>query len=442
MKKVLSLVYDFPPYVSVGGLRPHNWYKYLKEFGVEPVIITRQWDNEYGNELDYIAPSKSKETIIEHSTSGTIYRSPYLPNLSNRILLKHGNHRFKIFRKIITAYYEFAQFFYVTGTKKELYSAAQDYLRENKVDAIIATGEPFVLFSFASKLSKEFNTPWIADYRDLWSQYGDVEKNTALKLFYRFFEKRIMRNVNQITTVSEFLEHKIQSLGIDKKFHLLPNGFDHELIDEVAQIEPKNDCLNIAFVGSIYEWHPWQSFILNFCKYINEHPKAELKVNFYGVSGKERIESFIMDNHPELKDYFTFTPRIPNREVLERLAENNVMLLFNYYSYMGTKIFDYLGVKRKIILCYSDDKEANRLKEKYYGIEEIEGISKTLQADLIAATKSGIVVKDAVHLSYVLDDLWQEFVEKGEIECNSIGVEKFSRKEQVEKLAGIIKGLD
>jgi hypothetical protein len=149
-----------------------------------------------------------------------------------------------------------------------------------------------------------------------------------------------------------------------------------------------------------------------------------------------------MDNHPELKDYFTFTPRIPNREVLERLAENNVMLLFNYYSYMGTKIFDYLGVKRKIILCYSDDKEANRLKEKYYGIEEIEGISKTLQADLIAATKSGIVVKDAVHLSYVLDDLWQEFVEKGEIECNSIGVEKFSRKEQVEKLAGIIKGLD
>jgi len=29
-KKVLILAYDFPPYVSVGGMRPYNWYRYLK----------------------------------------------------------------------------------------------------------------------------------------------------------------------------------------------------------------------------------------------------------------------------------------------------------------------------------------------------------------------------------------------------------------------------
>ncbi len=34
MKRLLILAYDFPPYVSVGGLRPYAWYKYLKEFGV------------------------------------------------------------------------------------------------------------------------------------------------------------------------------------------------------------------------------------------------------------------------------------------------------------------------------------------------------------------------------------------------------------------------
>ena len=36
MKKVLIFAYDFPPYVSVGGLRPYSWYKYLKEYGIEP----------------------------------------------------------------------------------------------------------------------------------------------------------------------------------------------------------------------------------------------------------------------------------------------------------------------------------------------------------------------------------------------------------------------
>jgi hypothetical protein len=25
MKKLLILAYDFPPYVSVGGMRPYNW---------------------------------------------------------------------------------------------------------------------------------------------------------------------------------------------------------------------------------------------------------------------------------------------------------------------------------------------------------------------------------------------------------------------------------
>ena len=52
MKKVLILAYDFPPYVSVGGMRPYNWYRYLKEFDVEPVVITRQWENKHGNQLD------------------------------------------------------------------------------------------------------------------------------------------------------------------------------------------------------------------------------------------------------------------------------------------------------------------------------------------------------------------------------------------------------
>jgi hypothetical protein len=67
MKKVLILAYDFPPYVSVGGLRPYNWYKHLKEFGVEPIVVTRQWGNVHGNHLDYISAGESEESIIENT---------------------------------------------------------------------------------------------------------------------------------------------------------------------------------------------------------------------------------------------------------------------------------------------------------------------------------------------------------------------------------------
>ena len=37
--KVLILAYDFPPYVSVGGIRPYNWMKFMPEFDVEPMVM-------------------------------------------------------------------------------------------------------------------------------------------------------------------------------------------------------------------------------------------------------------------------------------------------------------------------------------------------------------------------------------------------------------------
>ena len=190
MKKVLILAYDFPPYVSVGGLRPYAWYNYLKEFGVEPIVVTRQWGNAHGNHLDYISAGSSKQTIVEVSEHGTIIRSPYKPNFANRLLLKHGDHRYRFLRKSISAYYEFAQFLLPIGPKIELYKAAKHYLKNNQVDAIIATGDPFVLFGYASKLSKAFNIPWIADYRDPWSHNEEAQKTMIQKTWNTYMEKK------------------------------------------------------------------------------------------------------------------------------------------------------------------------------------------------------------------------------------------------------------
>ncbi len=37
---------------------------------------------------------------------------------------------------------------------------------------------------------------------------------------------------------------------------------------------------------------------------------------------------------------------------------------------MGTKIYDYLGLKRKILFCFTADENALILKDKYYKIDE------------------------------------------------------------------------
>src|SRR5688500_6604075 len=133
MVKVLILAYDYPPYVSVGALRPYSWFKYLPEFGGFPIVVTRQWSNTYGSHLDYIAPSDSAHTVFEESEKGSIIRTPYIPNASNKLMLKYGDSKFRSLRKIISGFYEFGQFLFPIGPKANLYFEADRYLSENKV---------------------------------------------------------------------------------------------------------------------------------------------------------------------------------------------------------------------------------------------------------------------------------------------------------------------
>ena len=99
---------------------------------------------------------------------------------------------------------------------------------------------------------------------------------------------------------------------------------------------------------------------------------------------------------------------------------------------MGTKIYDYIALKRQILLCYTDDKEANFLKTKFFNIEDRSNIM--LQEELLNETESGIAIKNAKELQNNLSKLYEEFLENKKIECKSKKIEFYSRKIQTKKL--------
>lgn len=439
MKKVLILAYDFPPYVSVGGLRPYNWYRHFKEFDIEPIIITRQWGNTYGNSLDYVAEGTSNELITESNELGTVLRTPYHPNLSNRLLLKYGEKSFKFVRKAISGFYEFGQFLFPIGPKAQLYKAAKTYLKTTKVDVIVATGDPFVLFSYASKLSKKFDIPWIADYRDPWSQSFSAKKGFFQRKFDLYFEKRIVKTALQINTVDQLFKLKLNQLFPSKRIEIFPNGYDANEIAKTNSIQQNAEILTFSFIGTIYLWHPIRELLNDFSLFSERHPEKDFRIKFYGINNAEEITQLVHSQFKKLSHKIKLIAKLPNGELLEQLAKDNVLLLFNYYQFTGTKIYDYLGLKRKILLCYENSKEAEILKNQYY-FHSIE-TDITPQIDIINKTNSGVIVRDSAHLLKVLEQMYTEFQETGQIACDSVGVENYSRKIQVEKLAELIKSL-
>ena len=156
MKNALVLAYDFPPYNSVGALRPKSWFDHMQEFNIRPIVVTRQWTSSGNNSVDYVSFSKNDKPQILNLEKGIKIETPYKPNISNKIYLRFGKNKFSLIRKIINFYFEVFQFIFLVGPKKEIYFSARQYLKKNNVDIIIATGEPFVLFHYAKKLSNEF----------------------------------------------------------------------------------------------------------------------------------------------------------------------------------------------------------------------------------------------------------------------------------------------
>lgn len=442
MKRVLILAYDFPPFVSVGGLRPDSWYKYFHEFGIYPILVTRQWENKYQNHLDYIAPSQSDETIIEADEKGTLIRTPYSPNLANRIMLKYGDSKFVLVRKLITAFFEISQWFLPIGPKYTLYRTADDYIKTNRVDCIIATGDPFILFKYANQLSKDHQIPWIADYRDLWSQDLGLNNSPIYRKLMAFFEKRIVSKATVILVVNQFLKEEINRLIPEKKIELILNGFDPAYIEAARRLPQEDKVFSIGYAGSLYDWHPIESFLSALNKFIQKYPAKKIVVNFYGSNRPETIEDIKENVFPALKEIVRLIPRLSNKALLEQLAKNHLLLLFNDYYINGTKIYDYIGIQRKILFCYTQDERTISIAEQILNREDIRQKKHNLQSQFIEETNSGILIKDEDALLLALESQYEIFDSLKQVPCNSSNIDQFSRKRQIKNLAEIINQLN
>ncbi len=438
MKKILILAYDFPPYVSVGGLRPYAWYKYFHEFGIYPIVITRQWSNRHGNHLDYISAGESVYPIVDTSDNGTIIRTPYKPNLANRIILKYGDNKYVFFRKIISFYYELMQFFFSIGTKSQIYKEADRYLKSNAVDAIIATGDPFVLFKYASDLSRKYNIPWIADYRDPWLQNTKTKSNLVFYLMTQALEKKHTKTASCITTVSKYVVDEIR-IHKTKPYHIVTNGYDYDIIEENYGSQDK-EVFKIGYSGTIYYWHPIDIFIHVFFKFI-EKIQSKAEIHFYGVNISVELRNSILKKYPYADKYVFFHPKVTTTELKLELQKCHLFLLFNDYIYPGTKIYNYLALKRQILFCFTQDKESLILAEKLLSTKKKH--VENVQENIILSTQSGVCIKDQEHLFDTLNFYFKKFKQDGMVKCDSINqeIELHSRKGQTKKLSDIIKNI-
>ena len=88
-KKVLIISYFFPPCNLTASQRTYNWGKYFKEFGYDPIIITRKWDYPINTPSDIGKSSRSMDIEVLVNEKYKVYNMPYKSSLKDRIFEKN-----------------------------------------------------------------------------------------------------------------------------------------------------------------------------------------------------------------------------------------------------------------------------------------------------------------------------------------------------------------
>ena len=363
MKKVLVLAYDFPPLISIGGQRPYSWYKYFPLFGYQVTVVSRQWSESINSPEDYVKPL-GNNTIITADEKGTqtLLFVPYKPNLRDKLLLKYGYNRFALVRKLLTFFYAFAEHLFLKfDAKAEIYRQADAFLAGNKVDYIIATGEPFIMFKYGSRLAARYNIPWVADYRDGWTtNQGNYNPGVLQRLqiaFYRLREQLYISNAALVTTPAPEYASVLKELHPGKKVGVVYNGYDEDAFTGLENVQPTSDKFVISYAGIIYPHQNLEMFLDGLDVFLSKGDVdvSKVEVNFYGLTSQPdsvaRVKKKI-----SVADVINFTPKLPYTEIVKKLKASHVQLLLTAKgaNWLNAKVFDYLGTGQPIMLVEND----------------------------------------------------------------------------------------
>lgn len=359
MKKVLFIAYHYPPLGGVGSQRSQKFARYLVEDGWRAVVLTPEKgcylldpsldDGEHqGVEVvrtrNVDLSSIFKRAIPSQRTSSLSVNTSGSPGKGNLLLsfARQAVHNWLYVPDAQIGWFPYAL------------RAGKRVLRTQEIDAIYSTSFPVTAHLVAYRLKQATGKPWIADFRDLWTEFHYREYPSALRRrLDRLIESRLLEKTDVILTVSETLANTLRELTDGRKrVEVIRNGFDSS---DFAGIEYKRPPKwTITYIGLFYGARQDPSVFLQALQRLIDSgrvPRQEVLFNIVGEPDgyvREQVARFGLD------DVTCFTGFVPHRDALRHQVGSSLLLLILHADRANPgvitgKIFEYLGSRRPIL---------------------------------------------------------------------------------------------
>jgi glycosyltransferase involved in cell wall biosynthesis len=354
-KKVLLITYYWPPAGGSGVQRPVKFAKYLREFGWEPIVFTVA-NGEY--------PERDETLLQDIPEHLHIFTTPTLePYTLFRALIGNKqpvnanffHHRQKKGLVSRLLFWVRSNLFipdarigwFIPATRR-----LNAFLRQEKVDAIISTGPPHTVHLIASKVSKKFSIPWIADFRDPWTGIDYFDKlalTAAARRLHRRLEYRTLTQADSVITVSPFLQKMLEEIS-HRKVHVITNGFDEEnFLHERPAADARFTIVHMGMLGGARDHRIFWQALATFAQQDNAFHEA-LEIHLYG-----KVDATILESIPPILLGNTLLEQYVPHAAVPNILQRAQLLYLPIHDcaidagFLPGKLFEYLAARRPIL---------------------------------------------------------------------------------------------
>ncbi len=423
MKKVLFIVYYFPPMGGSGVQRPLKFVKYLPYFGWQPLVIAPESGAYHTFDTSLQDELVAMNLDVHRVTANTPFH--LLGNKSREISF--------IPEKIAVFLRRISSFFWLpdnkTGWINPAVRKAKELWDNEGFDLIFSTAAPYSNHLIAAVLGQKYKVPVVMDFRDEWLESHLITYPTQWhRKRMGTIERECLLQADMLTVVSQSMKESFQS-RVPKSIpiEVLPHGFDPDDFTEAdgkSHIHSESDKFRILYSGMLYGENDPGNFFEAIAELLVEYPEFNNKIELIFQGGLDR-------HYHEKINKCGLTPIVqdlgylPHKEAVSNLFKADLLWLLlafknNPQTVTVGKLFEYMATKKPILGILDDGASASILKNYGAGF-----LAKT---DDIASIKEKILE---------LLRLWEQSkLPSG----NESVIQQYDRKKITERLAALFDG--
>jgi len=358
VKRVLIISYYWPPSGGAGVQRWLKFTKYLPDYGWKPVIYTPENPEAPVDDPSLLEDIHPQVEVVKRSIwePYNLYKHFVGMGSGERVntgFLKENEQSEK--KEGISVWIRGNLFipdarkFWIKPSVRFL----RKYLKDHPVDAIISTGPPHSMHLIALELKRHFKLPWIADFRDPWTEidfYDQLRLSTRSHQKHKSQENSVLKGADRVVVIGNQMAERFKDIARIEAT-VIPNGYDEADFKNSPGYSGKE--FKIVHVGTMNADRNHPAFWKVISELIGEEPDltSTLKIQQVGktdVSVQQYVARFGLQNRVDIESY------LPHDQIIPLLQSATVLYLPinntpNAKSIRTGKIFEYLAAKRPIL---------------------------------------------------------------------------------------------